>query len=1143
MSRRPFTLTPCGIYGPRHLARRHAKRVKNRRLAELKGLLLDDAPHLGPGQEELFSFWTPALEANEYTITVGQDITSSSTTEHLNVPKDSGTSVVSQDFDVVAPRYSLPANAVNSNFPPQGAGALPKTLPHIVLADPHLPWARDVSDSPKPADLDYGKNKVPWMALLLFTQDELKLSSKELTSRFQSTSIKDTVVQNQTLGIPLPVSDIPNIQATVSPATGLKPEVSDDAKTSVVLLPSTLFSELVTAYTDQGARPATQVTADVARYKYLAHVRDINTDGMADAGVEPNGVFGIVVSHRTGPLTAKVATPVFAHLVSLEGIEHMSMPLPASASRVAMVTLYSWTFTTLPVGSFDIDTTFVNLGSKGPGMNLLRAPDAVITSVDTTTPFGPRMQSRLNDGYTLTRYRPRTGEVSAALYRGPLTPTIVPYPLSATLQKPGLRSCWLSDSGDDLQILDPQVGIMDITYSVAWQLGKTLAISDRLFTTALGRLRTAIYSKTMDSIRATVWRQHNVYATKAETVRSLVETLPMLNELNKPTGNIDAKTSHMVDRWQRTPTEVPDLSYGSPLIEQHFADHAYRVGQDLMGSPDGHRYDEFNTANSVDWSLVVKWLLDRMYLYSVPAQYLIPDQSFLPAESLRFYNIDQNWIDAMVDGALSVANHVGSPDKVRFTIHQMLEEYLWPSSPSQVAKEGLADPSPLPTYGFLMRSQAVTMYPDLKVDVTCGPEGTDDGLTILRHEILDSAQGVMLCLLRYQPGVAALQSVTFTQPPHQQSFIAGSLTEEKLDISYRKIYTLAGQTPDPEPWTTSTWRNPSWPSQSPAPDPQPTTNVQAVFQWGSNQTDPEIRTLLPLSYANDVNSILFQHGSAGSLYTDPVPRSAMMGMQLNNPIYRLVIERSSAASNQVSTFPLSLGSSVNHFVQGIKDKLPTLDSDLPTRHKSDQHRLRLGDVNMSSSRGHGPPLARPPNFRRVLPPPKSLPPSDEQAVPPSYRYEVYPSDGVAIPRKTLVPLDLIFSIVQQEASGSWNLYSLEVKFQLNTGSTKEACLLTGDAYTGPGPTMLSNERFFVQTHRVPPTPQDKNTYLVCKISPRSTALFATAPVSQDLSFVLPVCYMADLTNAQYGVYIWVTPQYRPDYKGDETTYIDAVKLE
>lgn len=41
-------------------------------------------------------------------------------------------------------------------------------------------------------------------------------------------------------------------------------------------------------------------------------------------------------------------------------------------------------------------------------------------------------------------------------------------------------------------------------------------------------------------------------------------------------------------------------------------------------------------------------------LHFVPLSYIIADESILPSESIRFFCLDENWIKALVDGALSI---------------------------------------------------------------------------------------------------------------------------------------------------------------------------------------------------------------------------------------------------------------------------------------------------------------------------------------------------------------------------------------------------------------------------------------------------------------------------------------------------------
>jgi hypothetical protein len=1152
-------------------------------MAQENGTVADEPPILPVGQEQLFSFFEPSLAAGEYTVKVQQDITSESTSESLHLPEGDPTAsradstAVTQEFQVVAPRYSLPDTAIHSSFPPQGYGALANTLPHVVLSDPHLPWARKVSAEPNPNDPEYTRNRVPWLALLVFDQDELKLSPNQLSTLFVNTSLRSNAKQTQTNTIRLPVEEIAKISSTISPVSALTVEPSEDKEADVILVPSPLFSELVTKY-DQNGEPVAQIGPDVSRYKYLAHVRDVNTTGMADAGVEDNGVFGIVISHRTGPLSNTQPQPVVAHLVSIEGVESsfMNQKWPIDSTQipyVAMTSIYSWSFVTLPEKSFNIESTFESLGAAPNGLNLLRAPDSVLNTIDTSAIMGARLKARLEDGYTLTKYRTVTGEQTAAMYRGPLTPTIVPYPLLPA-QAAELGTAWLSNTGIDLQILDPEIGIMDITYSAAWQLGKALAVADQNFTSALGRLRTTIHALTMDRAKAEILRRYGAYETRDEAIQSLRKTLPRLNKLHKCTHGLHAPGGSMADRWRRPQAEALDLSYYSPLIQEIFDQHATAVGRNLMLSPDGdgsQLYDEQNTPNSVDWMVILKWVLDKFSLYAIPAHYLIIDPSYLPQESLRFFHIDRNWMDALVDGALSLGNHLEGIDKVRLAIHTMIQSYLSPKPKS------LAPVPQVPTYGFLMRSEAVTKYPDLRVGIEL--VNVQETAPILRHENLDVSKGIMLCLLDQLPGDPGLKSITFTEPPHQQSFVAGAeLDSDHIKTQYKQIFTAKNEAPSPDSWATHEWTSsPVTPSDAKLDEDNDDPHSKYVFKWGAKK-DPEVRTLLPISWAFDVNSILNKYGAEGGKYVDNIPNAAMAGIQLNNPLYRLKLESSPTSAEDTAHSGDKRASSSKDVAASFPPVLQSASSTtFPSRARTDSRashakasdtvapedsssqlvyrpaRPRAPQVRHGFTLGasHGYPALPPPHYRAVPQVPMEIPkpprgpgtPSGGPIAPPTYDYKVRPIDNDpkndGIRSGTGVPQDLVFSIIQEPypdySDKSYDMEELNILIQLGNDAN---CLLEG--YTGPGPFMANNVRFVVLAQLVPPKDPGDHSYLELRVIPRSVERRAKIAMCTDMTFVLPVCLVR---QHQPGDLVTITTAER--YPGRDANWIiqyDAIKF-
>jgi len=124
-----------------------------------------------------------------------------------------------QAFRVDAPQIFLPAGSVYSIYPPQGHSDTVDILPHVVLNDPHLPWERVASTE---AGKDATRNKVPWLALLTFTQDELRVPATVLATAFDGKTQSDT-----TLAIPATGSDIngwgKDGQLIISPLTTTQP--------------------------------------------------------------------------------------------------------------------------------------------------------------------------------------------------------------------------------------------------------------------------------------------------------------------------------------------------------------------------------------------------------------------------------------------------------------------------------------------------------------------------------------------------------------------------------------------------------------------------------------------------------------------------------------------------------------------------------------------------------------------------------------------------------------------------------------------------------------------------------------------------------------------------------------------------------
>lgn len=153
------------------------------------------------------------------------------------------------------------------------------------------------------------------------------------------------------------------------------------------------------------------------------------------------------------------------------------------------------------------------------------------------------------------------------------------------------------------------------------------------------------------------------------------------------------------------------------------------------------------------------WLARLMLLSGVPFTYLVPDERMLPPESIRFFYVDMNWVDALVDGALSPARN---PSATFGTAAMNLDRVLVPIARAQAAgatgavradKLGAAAPpvSLQVVSGFLLRSALVAQYPGIGVNAYPKGGTPDDPvatlLTLLRWETLGPQSDTLLCLV------------------------------------------------------------------------------------------------------------------------------------------------------------------------------------------------------------------------------------------------------------------------------------------------------------------------------------------------------------------------------------------------------------
>ena len=208
---------------------------------------------------------------------------------------------------------------------------------------------------------------------------------------------------------------------------------------------------------------------------------------------------------------------------------------------------------------------------------------------------------------------------------------------------------------------------------------------------------------------------------------------------------------------------------------------------------------------------IAQWLARLCLLYGVPFNHLVADERMLPMESIRFFFLNQNWLDSMVDGALSVAAY-STRDRayrqaMRPVIRQSTARKIQQERGRLRKKPGTPETEPeLVMTGLLLRSALVSGWPGLEIaaaGISGSPPAGPVPLQLLRMDLLSSS--VLLCIFS-----GFVQEVQINQPSEGLHFGVEEIgSPPRLVISPRWVSgASAGQeiTPDESQWVNAVWR-------------------------------------------------------------------------------------------------------------------------------------------------------------------------------------------------------------------------------------------------------------------------------------------------------------------------------------------------
>lgn len=728
----------------------------------------DDCTSLNPGSIRFYDNSVPALEVGDYMINVTQRINPQNT-----APPIDECYAASQFFSVRGLRYTLPPGDIFSVYPPNNAqGVFDQVLPNVVLTKRDLPWERNIFYD---ADLAH---QTPWLALLLFVEGE-QIGGQNALMKTAKIPAFDMFNHPSNDGILWP---------------GLNAEWYETEE---------YLKKTICTVIDISPEAFKTLVPSKADLSYLAHVRQVDpTAKDSDVlKVSSDGWYSVIVGNRLPDAppagSGKPGKLNIAHLVSLEGLEdYITNPasIPTDKTGVRLISFKSWKFTCLP----ELGESFSELmkglltdnhgNEKGASFTL---PPGQPVEISDATQYASQV---IENGYVPLSYQTRLGEQTFAWYRGPFSPVPTKNFISSsqqTVEDPAGFHPFARAS--DAIIYDKNYGIFDVSYGVAWETGRLLALSNAYF----GQEMLDWERKAHALIDLILERKSQIPALQNFDPDNPDPTTEkaLLDQIDSYAVTGDFMT-YLITQFsaQIAPKfgEEPPASSAQPLPSYPTMPSPPanpQTIQDLLSEADVQELVRAQGGQKLE--TIADWLAQLYLLTWVPFENLVPDGRLLPEESIRFFYIDSNWMDALVEGALSIGIE-SSRDRL---YQDLMKDLIWNTTfkaLQQVRDNLLGDwAERMPTgstiqfdqesmAGMLLRSAVVSGWPGLQIRayLQTMPDPANAGsvipdpstfIKLLRMERL--SEDIMLCMWPAVPAVIAVEephegiSFGFEDPP------------------------------------------------------------------------------------------------------------------------------------------------------------------------------------------------------------------------------------------------------------------------------------------------------------------------------------------------------------------------------------------
>lgn len=181
-------------------------------------------------------------------------------------------------------------------------------------------------------------------------------------------------------------------------------------------------------------------------------------------------------------------------------------------------------------------------------------------------------------------------------------------------------------------------------------------------------------------------------------------------------------------------------------------------------------------------------LAQMALLYGVPFNNLVAHPALLPTESIRFFYVDKNWLDSLIDGAFSIGTQTSTDTAYYQAMQPVVQRsvnravlQIRPQLRGETVDSTALAATPIGTMtGFLLRSQVVSGWPGLETKAYTGTEGNLTEMDALRLERL--APDVLLALFPDVP-----TEIHLSEPPEGIGFG----TDDDGQVSLRNLSSTA----------------------------------------------------------------------------------------------------------------------------------------------------------------------------------------------------------------------------------------------------------------------------------------------------------------------------------------------------------------